>query len=295
MAAYFALGFLSLLWGTSFLLIKITAPAFGPVGFALARVGVAAATLIIVCAFLGVRMPRGATVWGKLLAMSLAGQVGPLLLLGAAAKYATSADMAMMMAGAPIFIFLLGWAMGVGDAWTLAAGFGLLLGLAGVLLALWAPGAHAAALNPTPGRALALAAAFCYAISAVISGEATRAVGAAMAVTASLTISTVLLAAIALAAGARPDLAGLAAIPRTAVAAMAMLGIVNTALGYFVYFRLIASAGPTFASLNNYVVPVVGTLAGALALREGVAPSAWAGLGLVLVGVTFTGRGRRGR
>ena len=295
MAAYLALGFVSLLWGTSFLLIKITAPVFGPVGFALARVGVAAATLIVVSTIIGARWPRGAPIWGKLTAMSLAGQVAPLLLLGAAAKYATSADMAMMMAGAPIFIFLLARAFGARDAWTLAAAFGLLIGLAGVLLALSSPGAAAVALNPAPGRALALGAAFCYAVSAVISGEPTRAVGAAMAVTASMTISAALLALLALASGARPDLAALAAIPPTAIAAMAMLGIVNTGLAYFVYFRLIASAGPTFAGLNNYIVPVIGTLLGALALGEGVAASAWAGLALALVGVAFTGRTRRRR
>ena len=121
MAAYLALGFLSLLWGTSFLLIKITAPVFGPIGFAEARVAVAAAALIIASTVARARWPRGLAVWLRLIAMSLAGQVGPLLLLGAAAQYATSADMAMMMAGAPIFIFLLGRAMGGGDAWTLAA------------------------------------------------------------------------------------------------------------------------------------------------------------------------------
>ena len=46
MAAYATLGALSLLWGSSFLLIKIAAGLFEPLGFALARVGVAAAALL---------------------------------------------------------------------------------------------------------------------------------------------------------------------------------------------------------------------------------------------------------
>src|SRR5580700_6094048 len=43
MAAYAGLAFLSFLWGSSFLLIKIASRAFDPLEFALARVAVAAA------------------------------------------------------------------------------------------------------------------------------------------------------------------------------------------------------------------------------------------------------------
>ena len=67
------------------------------------------------------------------------------------------------------------------------------------------------------------------------------------------------------------------------------LGVFNTALAYFVYFRLIASAGATFAALNNYIVPLFGLIAGALALGEPVGPSSWLGLACVLGGVVLTG------
>jgi len=53
MAAYAALAFVSLLWGSSFLLIKIAARAFDPFALALARSGVAAGTLIIAGALTG--------------------------------------------------------------------------------------------------------------------------------------------------------------------------------------------------------------------------------------------------
>ena len=65
---------------------------------------------------------------------------------------------------------------------------------------------------------------------------------------------------------------------------MVTLGVFNTALAYFVYFRLVVSEGPTFASLNNYIVPLIGVMGGALALGEPVALAAWAGLALVLAG-----------
>ena len=72
--------------------------------------------------------------------------------------------------------------------------------------------------------------------------------------------------------------------------AMGALGVFNTALAYYVYFRLVNEEGPTFASLNNYTVPVIGVIGGAVALAEPIAPSAWAGLALVLIGVALTGR-----
>ena len=72
--------------------------------------------------------------------------------------------------------------------------------------------------------------------------------------------------------------------------AMGALGVFNTALAYYVYFRLVNEEGPTFASLNNYIAPLIGVVAGAVALAEAVAPSAWAGLALALCGVALTGR-----
>ncbi len=172
MAAYASLAFLSFLWGSSFFLIKIAARVFDPFGFALARVGVAAGALLVGAALAGPIWPgRRLGLWSKLVVLSLAGQVVPFLLLGKAAKLASSADMALMMGASPIFVFLVGRFVGSGDRWSLRGALGLALGFAGVSLALLSPvGQTAAAPNPVEGRAIALAAAFCYAMSALFSG-----------------------------------------------------------------------------------------------------------------------------
>jgi drug/metabolite transporter (DMT)-like permease len=132
-------------------------------------------------------------------------------------------------------------------------------------------------------------------MSALFSGAPTREIGAAKAAAASMTISTVVLAGIDLALGERPSVDATLAAPYAPIAAMVALGVLNTALAYYIYFRLIASEGPTFASLNNYVVPLIGVMAGAAALREPVAVAAWAGLALVLAGVALTGPSLRSR
>ena len=114
MAAYAGLAFLSFLWGSSFLLIKIASRAFDPFDFALARVGVAAAAMLLTSALSGKVWPGSRPgLWAKLLALALIGQVIPFLLLGKAATLTTSADMALMMGAQPIFVFLFGRFLGI--------------------------------------------------------------------------------------------------------------------------------------------------------------------------------------
>jgi drug/metabolite transporter (DMT)-like permease len=292
MAGYAALAFLSFLWGSSFLLIKIASRAFDPFGFALARVGVAAATMLVASALSAKVWPGSRPgLWAKLVALSLIGQVIPFLLLGEAASLTTSADMALMMGAQPIFVFLFGRLLGSRDPWTWLAGLGLTIGFAGVGVAFWSPGGGGA--HSALGRALALAAGVFYGTGAVISGAATREIGAVRAVTASMTVSTLILALIGLASGKASALATLSHAPLAPMLAMGALGVFNTALAYYVYFRLVHDEGPTFASLNNYIVPLIGVVGGAIALAEPIAPSAWAGLALVLGGVALTGRSLR--
>ena len=294
MAAYAALAFLSFLWGSSFLFIKLAARAFDPVSLALGRAGIAAVALLLTSVLSGRIWPGfRLALWMKLLALALVGQVVPFILLGKAATLTTSADMALMMGAQPIFVFLFGRLLGSRDRWTWLGGLGLLVGFAGVGVTFWSPGGEGGA-HSVLGRAFALLAGVCYGTGAIISGAATREIGAVRAVTASITISTLVLALLGAAFGNLPplcdDLSGLA---RVAYSAIGALAVFNTALAYYVYFRLVHQEGPTFASLNNYIVPLIGVVGGAVALAEPIAPSAWVGLALVLCGVALTGRSLR--
>ena len=293
MAAYAGLAFLSFLWGSSFLLIKVASRAFDPFDFVLARVGVAAAAMLLTSALSAKVWPGSRPgLWAKLLALALIGQVIPFLLLGKAATLTTSADMALMMGAQPIFVFLFGRFLGSRDRWTWLAAVGIVVGFVGVAVAFWSPGADSGA-HSVLGRAFALAAGIFYGTGAIISGAATREIGAVRAVTASMTISTLVLMVAGFTFGKLATLDTLFQIPLAPMIAMGALGVFNTALAYYVYFRLVHEEGPTFASLNNYIVPLIGVVGGAVALAEPIAPSAWAGLALVLCGVALTGASLR--
>jgi drug/metabolite transporter (DMT)-like permease len=256
-------------------------------------VGVAAAAMLLTSAISGKVWPGSRPrLWVNLLALALIGQVVPFMLLAKAATLTTSADMALMMGAQPIFVFLFGRFLGSRDRWTWLAALGLALGFVGVGVAFWSPGAESAG-HSVLGRAFALAAGVSYGTGAIISGAATREIGAVRAVTASMTLSTLVLALVGLAFGKPPPLAALFQAPLAPMLAMGALGVFNTAVAYYVYFRLVHDEGPTFASLNNYIAPVIGVVCGAVALAEPIAPSAWAGLALVLCGVALTGRSLR--
>ena len=288
---YVILAFLSLLWGTSFLLIKIASRTFDPDSIAFGRAAIAAAALVVAALAMRLPWPREPRLWRRMAAMSLGGQVAPFLLLGAAAHLTTSADMALMMGGVPIFTFLLARAFALGEVWNARAALGLGLGLVGVVVSLSAPLGAAAPMAGEPGlgRALALLAALGYASGALMSRAVSREIGPSMAVTGSMLISAGILFGLGLVVGGLPSPGGLAAMPPAPLAAILALGVFNTGLAYFVYFRLIASAGATFAALNNYIVPLLGLVAGALALDEPVGASSWLGLACVLGGVVLTG------
>ncbi len=70
-----------------------------------------------------------------------------------------------------------------------------------------------------------------------------------------------------------------------AVAAVALLVVVMTGLATLMFFRLIASAGATFATQVNYLIPAVGALGGVVLLGETLEVHALAALALILVGV----------
>jgi drug/metabolite transporter (DMT)-like permease len=223
--------------------------------------------------------------------LGLFGQVAPFLALAVAARFTTSADLALMMGGAPIFTFAISRLMGQGEPWRARTALGLALGLAGVLVCVGFPGAAAADAYPFGGwgRALALLAAFGYALGATLSREVSLEVGPTMAAAASMLFSAMALCVLWLGVDRGAAISGFSHATPAAIGAMAALGFFNTALAYLVYYRLVVTAGATFAALNNYIVPFLGLIAGAVMLGEPVALSAWIGFVLVIVGVALTG------
>ena len=77
-----------------------------------------------------------------------------------------------------------------------------------------------------------------------------------------------------------------------ALASVVVLGLVCTAIGFLVFFRLIAEIGPSRATIITYVNPVVALTLGVAILDEHVTTGVAAGLLLILAGSWLSTDGR---
>jgi drug/metabolite transporter (DMT)-like permease len=89
---------------------------------------------------------------------------------------------------------------------------------------------------------------------------------------------------------------------RAAVVSLLLLAVLSTAVAYLLYFHLIASVGPTNTTTVTYLIPLFGTVWGAMFLGEPVTAGMMFGLALILGSVllvnqvrlsTLTARWRR--
>jgi drug/metabolite transporter (DMT)-like permease len=133
-----------------------------------------------------------------------------------------------------------------------------------------------------------LAGALCYAVSAILARL--RPAQGAVPTAAWVTLIAAMMALpVAIALEPLPG-----RVPTWAEgAALVGLGALSTATAAVVYFRLIASAGPSFASQLNYLIPLWALGMGVLFLGESPRANHLYGLGLILTGVLIAATGRR--
>ena len=262
-------------WGVPYLFIRVAVDAGVPPAFiAWARVALAAALLLPFALRRGaLRGLRGRS--GAIAAYAACEIAVPFVLIAMGERYISSSLTAILIATMPLFVALLSLRLSTADQPTGLRLFGLVIGLGGVvaLLGVDVAGRPAELL----GAALILVATLGYAAAPIIVSRRLADLDPLGPVAASLTISAVALLPAVL---ARPP----QAIPASALWAIAVLGVVCTALGLVVFFQLIAEAGPSRASVITYINPLVAVLLGVVVLGEHLGAMSVAGLALILGG-----------
>ena len=269
---------LAAVWGGSFLFIRVSVASLGPLPLAAGRVAIAAVVLAIGMRLLG----RDASLRGRMRRLLVLGGLNaaiPYALISAAELQLTASYAAMLNATVPLWSVAFG-AVWLGERVTAKRVTGLAVGLLGVaVLVGWSPVAM------TPIVLLCVAATLVATASYALAG-----------VYAKRRLADVSAPALALGqqVGALPWLALPAAwqLPDmqptpVAVAALLALAILSTAFAYLLYFRLLASVGPTRTSTVTYLLPVFGSAWGALFLGEAVTAGMFAGLALILGSVVL--------
>jgi len=133
-----------------------------------------------------------------------------------------------------------------------------------------------------PGRFACLAAAACYAVSSVLMRRIPPVDGLGLsAVTLWIGAVFVVVAASAV--------EGIPSWPvGSVVVVIVVLGLVQTALANMMRIVAIRSAGPTFFSLTNYLVPVWSVILGVVFLGEPVEATLFIAMVLIFVGVALS-------
>jgi len=259
---YIALG---IVWGCSFIFIKLGLEFLTPVGVAFGRVTLGAITLLLWARFKGISLPKGGSMWFHLWIVSLLLNVIPGYLFAVAETEVTSILAGIINAVTPLMTLLaimLAFREEKPKSYQVV---GLLLGFVGVLTVLGAW--QGLGENPASAVIALLCAVACYGISFPYSRKYVlpKKVKAESLAAGQLTMGAITLLPVYLIDGItttnyRPG----------PVIAMLTLGILGSGFAYIWNFKIMEAAGSAIASTVTYVTPVVAVIVGIIFLGEGV-------------------------
>ncbi len=282
---------LSVVWSLSWPLIKYATFYFGPVSIVVARMAIAGAALALFLAINGKRLPWPPATWLPVLPIAILGTAIPYSLVAYGQLHVPSGLSAVLVGTMPVWTVLLthffsGGAR-AGERLNVVKLIGALCGLAGIVL-LVGPTALEGARMALLGELALIAAALCWAIGTIYTSFV-KSVTPDQSATLSAIMAAVLMAPLA---GAF-ELPPMRDIPWQAYAALASLGLIATAFGTLLMFRIIANHGPTIVSMVMYLNPALALCWGALFFDESLELRHFAAFGLILGALWLIDRGRK--
>ncbi|TWP45199.1 EamA family transporter [Lentzea tibetensis] len=278
------MGVLALLWGSSFLWIKIALTSFSPVQISLIRTVLGAVVLLVLLRTMRQSLPRQAATWRHMIFVATFGCAIPFTLFAVGGQTVDSGVSGVLNATTPLWAVFIGLTLG-SEKWSNPVRLiGLVLGFAGVLL-IFAPWEKSGLASW--GAVWCLVAAASYAIAYTYVGRYMDKTGlSTQQLSAMQLVSGAGLITLALPAGGfqpiTPHWSGFVAV--------AILGIFGTGVAFILNYRVIADEGATTATTVGYLLPVVSVLLGAAFLGEQLNLRVVAGMLVVLLGVAMTRR-----
>ncbi|MCJ0873911.1 DMT family transporter [Streptomyces sp. AP-93] len=279
---------LSVIWGFSFLLIKVGTEAYAPFQVALGRVFFGALALLTVLLIRREPLPRGRRTWAHLSVAALLLNTAPFSLFAYAELSIPSSLAGICNATSPLWGMALSLVALSEDRPTRRRFAGLGLGFLGVLTVLGAWQGFSGL--DAKGTALALLAALCYPIGWIyVRRTLASTPGSPVALTgAQLLVSTLQLAAVSLLFTSAPT-----SFPLWPTLSVIALGALGTGMALQMQYGLVTEIGPTTAQMVTYFIPVIATTAGVLLLDEQLHWNTPVGAAVVLAGAALTQTRRR--
>lgn len=281
---------LGAIWGGSFLFAKVAVaeiPTFVLVFF---RVSLACMVLLVFLAVKGQLRKIPLTMAPAFLLMGLLNNAIPFSLLFLGQTEIGAGLASILNATTPLFTFFVAAVLVRQEPVRLHRLFGVLVGVAGVAIML-SDNLTGLSNDPLWAQLSCLGAAVSYALAATFA-KRFRSLPPEVSATGQLGASTVIMLPVALLSAGTWSLSDPSF---TAWGNVVALSVVATAFAYLIYFRLLAEAGATNASLVTLLVPVSALILGSVILGETLSSLQFAGFAILLAGlIVLDGRVLRG-
>jgi drug/metabolite transporter (DMT)-like permease len=281
-----AFGLLGLVWGSSFLWIKLALREVSPFTLVGYRLLFGLVGMALVIAVARPRFPKNKRVWLILAVLGLTNTAIPFVLISWGEQSIDSAMASILNSTVPLFTLVIAHFALADERITWKRSLGLLIGLGGVRILVGGDLDLGNMGGRVSGQVAVLAAAVFYAGSAVLARRELKDVDSIMQATVPLISGDV---AIWAAAAALETPIVLPQLPLT-WAALIWLGLLGSCLAYLLYFYLLKTIGATRSTMVTYVFPVVGVVLGVMFLQEQLSWRLLTGGGLVLAGIVIVNR-----
>jgi drug/metabolite transporter (DMT)-like permease len=273
----------ALLWGASFMFIKIAVRELAPATLVTGRIGLGAVTLALIAPFLVGRREtlsalRRNAHW--LVLVGLINMAVPFWLLSWGETRIDAGLASIIQGSVPIFNAVIAFAFFREVRVTGLRLVGVGIGFLGVALLVGAQPE-----GKVLGALAVVGMALCYAIGGLLAGRHLSEVQPPVVALGTTAVAALVMLPF-----------GIAQAPShfpgwETIAAVVVLAVPLTAIAFLIFYAIIAGAGAAYASLVTYLVPPIALLYGAIFLDERFGAAAFSGLALILGGVALgTGR-----
>jgi drug/metabolite transporter (DMT)-like permease len=281
-----ALLFLVGAWGGAFLMVQIAVASLTPVQITAGRMWVGCAILVGLLLLQRKRFSAQSADWLYFIALAIFGNCAPFMLIAWGQQFIPSSEAGILMAIVPLQVILLAHFLIPGEQLHWRKILGFTLGFAGVVI-LFEPTSVTGLLDEASALAklAVLGGATCYGIAAVLATRQPNKDPHQSAAGVLVLSSLIMLIAVMVTDPYPPR-----DVPAAAVLAVLALGAFATGMATALYFFLAKSAGASFLSLTNYLVPVFAVALGTLVAGEKLSVNAWGALAIILVGLAISQR-----
>jgi drug/metabolite transporter (DMT)-like permease len=270
---------LAAVWGGSFLFMRLAVPEFGPAPLMALRVGLAALALLPVVLWRS-GLPIMGRHWKAILLVGTFNAALPFLLYGYAAQGLGAGFLSISNACAPMWGAVIGW-LWLRDRLPGSRVLGLVIGFAGIVVLAWDKFDFSEG-GTGPAVVATLLAPLCYGIAANCTKRYLVGVDALSNAAGSMISASLLLLPFAIWTWPSEP------VSLQAWGATVLLALACTGVAYIIFFRLLASVGPTRAMSVTFLVPVFGVFWGAMLLDEPVTGNMLLGSPIILLGTALS-------